>query len=67
MSKENDLEELIRLARMVAKPYYVAVWFLSILLFCSVCANVYLATKENVISVDADADNQSFVEQSVKR
>lgn len=63
----NDLEKLIRLAHVVAKPYVVAVWVLSVLLCVSLFANYKLATRENVITVDADADNQSFVEQNVKR
>ena len=62
--QKNELEELIRLARIVAKPYYVAVWILSILLLLSVGANVYLATIENVITIDADNNVESYVEQS---
>ena len=65
--KENDLEKLIRLAHVVAKPYQKATVLLSILLLLSMFANYKLATRENVITVDADADNQSFVEQNVKR
>lgn len=63
----NDLEELIRLAHVVAKPYQKATVILAILLLISMFANYKLATRENVITVDADADNQSFVEQNVKR
>lgn len=64
MSKENDLEKLIRLAHVVAKPYLIAVWVLSVLLLISVGANVYLATVENVITIDADNNVESYVEQS---
>lgn len=64
MSKENDLEKLIRLAHVVAKPYFIAVWVLSVLLLISVGANVYLATVENVITIDADNNVESYVEQS---
>ena len=52
---------------VVAKPYRVASWGLLLLLLISMYANYKLATRENVITVDADADNQSFVEQNVKR
>lgn len=62
--KENDLEKLIRLAHVVAKPYLIAVWVLSALLLISVGANVYLATIENVITIDADNNVESYVEQS---
>ena len=62
--QNNELEELIRLARIVAKPYYVAVWILSVLLFLSVGANIYLATQDVIVSLDANADNQSIIEQN---
>ena len=65
--QKNDLEELIRLSHVVAKPYRVAFWGLLLFLLISMYANYKLATRENVITVDADADNQSFVEQNVKR
>ena len=65
--KENELEKLIRLAHVVAKPYLIAVWVLSILLLLSVGANVYLATVENEFIIDADADHNSFVNQDAKR
>lgn len=64
MNKENDLEKLIRLSHVVAKPYLIAVWVLSVLLLLSVGANVYLATVENVITIDADNNVESYVEQS---
>lgn len=63
----NDLEELIRLSHVVAKPYFIATWGLLGLLVFSLYLNYKLATRENVITVDADANNQSFVEQNVKR
>lgn len=62
--KENDLEKLIRLAHVVAKPYLIAVWVLSVLLLLSVGANVYLATQDVVVSLDANADHQSTIEQN---
>ena len=52
----NELEDLIRLARMVAKPYLIAVWILSALLLISVGANVYLATVENEVIIEHNAD-----------
>ena len=60
----NELEDLIRLAHVVARPYLIAVWVLSVLLLLSVGANVYLATVENVITIDADNNVESYVEQS---
>ena len=50
----NDLEKLITLAHVVAKPYKITVFILSILLLISVCANVYLATIENEVIIEQD-------------
>lgn len=63
----NELENLIRLAHVVARPYLIAVWVLSLLLLLSVGANIYLATIENEFIIDADADHYSVVTQDVKR
>ena len=60
MSKENDLEKLIRLAHVVAKPYLIAVWVLSVLLLISVGANVYLATIEKEVVIEQDNDFSDF-------
>lgn len=62
-NKENDLEELIRLAHVVAKPYLIAVWILSVLLLLSVGANVYLATQTTEVTFDANENNFSTVNQ----
>lgn len=60
----NDLENLIKMANIVAKPWKISVAILSVLLLISVGANVYLATIENVITIDADNNVESYVEQS---
>ena len=65
--EENDLEKLINLAHVVAKPYVVAIWFLAILLALSVLGNIYIATKDGLINIDADADRQSNITQNVER
>lgn len=54
--KKNELEDLIRLAHVVAKQYLIAVWVLSVLLLLSVGANVYLATIENEVIIEHNAD-----------
>ena len=58
--QENDLEKLIRLAHVVAKPYLIAVWVLSVLLLLSVGANVYLATVEKEVIIEQDNDLSDF-------
>lgn len=60
MSKNNDLEELIRLSHIVARPYAVAVWVLSVLLLISVGANVYLATIENEVIIEQENNHADF-------
>ena len=61
--KENELEKLIRLAHVVAKPYLIAVWVLSVLLLLSVGANVYLATQTTEITFDANENSFSTINQ----
>ena len=54
--KKNELEDLIRMAHVVAKPYLIAVWVLSLLLLVSVGANVYLATIEKEVVIEHNSD-----------
>ena len=55
----GNLSELIRLAKIVAKPYEIAMWVFFILLLISVGANVYQAVNGVEVIVDS---NNSFVE-----
>lgn len=50
----NDLENLIKMANIVAKPWKMSVAILSVLLLLSVGANVYLATIENEVIIEQD-------------
>lgn len=59
----NDLEKLIKLAHIVAKPYLIAVWILSVLLLLSVGANVYLATQTTEVTFDANQNSYSTINQ----
>lgn len=52
----NDLENLIKMANIVAKPWKISVVILSLLLLLSVGANVYLATIENEVIIEHNAD-----------
>jgi len=65
--KENDLEKLIRLAHVVAKPYKITVWILSALLLLSVSANVYLATIENEVIIEQDNDFSNYNKNGIGR
>lgn len=50
----NDLEQLIKLSHIVARPYYIAVWVLSLLLLISLAGNVYLATQDTEVVFNAN-------------
>lgn len=63
----NDLEKLISLAHVVAKPYKITVWILSALLLLSVSANVYLATIENEVIIEQDNDFSNYNKNGIGR
>ena len=58
----NDLENLIKMANIVAKPWKISVAILSVLLLLSVGANVYLATVENEVIIEHNGqfDNSDY-------
>ena len=59
-----DLEKIIELAKILAKPYKITTYILAVLLILSLSANIYLATQEVEIVVDnnavfTDSDNNN--------
>lgn len=56
----NDLEKLIELAKIVAKPWVIATYVLSTLLGLSVCGNIYLATQSYDIVVEQDNNFSNY-------
>ena len=58
-----DLEKIIDIAKMLAKPWQIATYVLSLLLLLSVLGNIYLATVENEIILEADYNTDSFINQ----
>ena len=52
----NELEKLITLAKVVARPWVIATYVLAGLLALSVVGNIYLATHGSEISIESDAD-----------
>lgn len=50
----NELEKLIALSKVVAKPWVIATWVLAGLLALSVAGNVYLSLKEIPVSINSD-------------
>ena len=62
-----DLQELIKLAKTVSKPYIWAVGILSALLLISVGGNIYMATKKQNITIEqenieSDFNNNGIIE-----
>lgn len=54
--EESELTKLIRLAKIVAKPWVIATSVLSILLGASMAANVYMVTQKVDVVIENDAD-----------
>lgn len=61
-----DLEKIIELAKILAKPYKIMTYILAVLLVLSICGNIYLATDTNYITIEADDNTSSSVTQSNK-
>lgn len=62
-----DLQELIKLAKTISKPYIWAVGLLSALLLLSVGGNIYMATKKQNITIEqenieSDFNNNGIIE-----
>ena len=62
-----DLQELIKLAKTISKPYIWAVGILSALLLISVGGNIYMATKKQNITIEqenieSDFNNNGIIE-----
>lgn len=53
-----DLQELIKLAKTISKPYLWAVGILSVLLFASMCGNIYQAVNSVDVTIE-QANNDS--------
>lgn len=59
----KDVEHLIALSKIVAKPWVISTWLLATLLALSVIANVYMATHGTEITIDADNNVGSNINQ----
>lgn len=56
----NELEKLITLAKVVARPWVIATYVLAGLLALSVVGNVYLATSSTDIILEQENNNSDF-------
>lgn len=64
-NKTNDLDNLIRLAKIVARPWCVCTWILAFLLCCSIGVNAWLIVKGGpIITFGADYNVESDIEQN---
>lgn len=60
----NDLDNLIRLAKIVAKPWCICTWVLAILLAISLGINAYLIVNSGVnLDLYADGNIESDISQ----
>lgn len=59
----NDLEDLIRLSKEVAKPWKVTTLILAGLLALSIYGNISIAKKKAVINFSADSNVESTISQ----
>lgn len=60
----NELEKLIALSKVVAKPWVIATWVLAILLGLSVAGNVYLMLNASEVTMTANDNSESTITQS---
>lgn len=59
-----DLEKIIDLSKMLSKPWQIATYFLSVLLVISILGNIYLATQEVEVILEADNNIDSDIIQT---
>lgn len=50
----NELEKLIALSKVVAKPWVIATWVLAGLLALSVAGNIYLITQKTNVFIEQE-------------
>jgi hypothetical protein len=61
-----DLEQVINLANIIAKPYRITSLILGLLLVLSIIGNIYLATQGYDIDVDQENEYSDFNEVDVE-
>ncbi len=55
-----DLEKIVELSKILAKPYKITTYILAGLLILSLCANIYLATQEVSVIVEQTNTESDF-------
>lgn len=65
--KKEDLDELIRLSKVVAKPWCICTWGLLILLLISLLINGYLVKNRHIdLNLIAENNSESEISQNNK-
>ena len=59
-----ELEKIIELAKILARPYKITTYILSVLLVISLLGNIYLATQDIEVSFNANDNLESSISQS---
>ena len=59
-----DLEKIIELAKILAKPYKITTYILAVLLILSLLGNIYLTTQEIEVSFDANNNIDTNINQT---
>lgn len=63
-NQEDELDKLIRLSYVVAKPWRICTWLLAVLLIGSLAINAYLITNNSVtLDLYADSNVESDITQ----
>ena len=60
-----DLEKIIELAKILAKPYKITTYILAVLLLASIAINAWLLSQPAVIEVTANDNKTSSISQDV--
>lgn len=60
----SDLEKIINLSKIIAKPWVIATYVLSFLLLVSVVSNVYIFLKGTEVVFTANENMESTITQN---
>lgn len=64
MANFEVYEKIENMAKRIAKPWQYTTFLLGFLLLLSVCGNIYLATQEVEVVLEADENTDSVINQT---
>lgn len=62
-----ETEILVKLAKQIARPAYIAVWVLAGLLVLSIVGNVYMASRQGEIVLEQENTESNYNMNAVVR